>query len=811
MSRSSVLNLRKRKLQLEADIADLTDQASARDVMEKLIPWVGPQGAAQSLPEVEGDAQVSSAGIWSSEECEASLNASSIYEASGLALWLQTGALMGPAAMATSTGRALKDSKRSSSQRGWPFRLQSPGCKAPQKQKSERQRILWPATMICGDKSLARNLQSEEVKALGHASLSNSFLTFAGLVKVLAIEKVQDGAAAGLAYNGTVYNAAIHKAALSLAGVLEDPGRHVEQSLSGLQYGRDILSSEYSKLSKLLAYGKSLSPSWSMVQGPRSNGEISGWMIDMLVLAFKTKLRLPSKATEGWLDKDRKTGMIDMLVLAFKTKLRLPSKATEGWLDKDRKTGTPGYWQVSWVFEYAEKLVTKLPEPEIQKAKAVLEDLLSPLRCWEKFLEPDEKSLVDTGFLHEDDLEEEGACAVVVPSGPLPAMKENFTKATGQLFDLLLEVISGKHFSDCQELASQAGGLIKALQDTENDLEFLKQLRLVTELIDGGQSKSVTASAAAPAPSLLTQLTATGQVNAEADAERERHWKTVQSERRKFASFGVPKNWTKESLLSSFRACGKILYVGQLNTGHRLLCASADLMHEQGDEPWAMPSVPPAPVWKEVVAFMNGSATGPADFLMAFDGRSMKPDDSMLLGQIGFGRLQRTFVLGESKPIALRCAILDEWNVQAVLDCTPGSGALMEAALTRGILYHGLCVELCCGFSGRPKHTQTETSMVSDNACFGMLQCLNSRNHIAACFCMPGACKSQGQNKEHLQWLQTIAEGAACGLIALEGSSMFSEENAAAVKKCFPDVLAGLAKAKEEEDADLLEPESPNE
>lgn len=94
---------------------------------------------------------------------------------------------------------------------------------------------------------------------------------------------------------------------------------------------------------------------------------------------------------------------------------------------------------------------------------------------------------------------------------------------------------------------------------------------------------------------------------------------------------------------------------------------------------------------------------------------------------------------------------------------------------------------------------------------FGMLYCPNSSNRIVACFCLPGACKSQGHNKEHLQWLQTIADRAACGLIALEGSSLFSEENATAVKKFFPDVLAGLAKAKEEEDIDLLEPESPNE
>ena len=60
-----------------------------------------------------------------------------------------------------------------------------------------------------------------------------------------------------------------------------------------------------------------------------------------------------------------------------------------------------------------------------------------------------------------------------------------------------------------------------------------------------------------------------------------------------------------------------------------------------------------------------------------------------------------------------------------------------------------------------------------------------------------------------MQWLQAIADRAACGLMALEGSSLFSEEGAQAVKKCFPDILAGLARGKDEEDADPLEPGSP--
>ena len=181
--------------------------------------------------------------------------------------------------------------------------------------------LLWEAALsvtvqvrFCSglqENSLARNLQSEAVKALGHASLSDSFAVFSRLVKELQTEKVQGGVALGLAYNGTVYNAAIHKAALVLDGILDQTGQPVENALSRLelQLGRDILSSEYSKLSKMIAYGRSVGTTWSTIHGARSTPEIVAWMIEMLILALKTKMRLPSKATESWLEKDRKTGV----------------------------------------------------------------------------------------------------------------------------------------------------------------------------------------------------------------------------------------------------------------------------------------------------------------------------------------------------------------------------------------------------------------------------------------------------------------------------------------------------------------------
>ena len=61
-------------------------------------------------------------------------------------------------------------------------------------------------------------------------------------------------------------------------------------------------------------------------------------------------------------------------------------------------------------------------------------------------------------------------------------------------------------------------------------------------------------------------------------------------------------------------------------------------------------------------------------------------------GQIALGTMQCRSFWQESKPISFFNAILDEYKVTAVFDVTAGSGAFMEASLTRGVVYHGLCL-----------------------------------------------------------------------------------------------------------------------
>lgn len=109
----------------------------------------------------------------------------------------------------------------------------------------------------------------------------------------------------------------------------------------------------------------------------------------------------------------------------------------------------------------------------------------------------------------------------------------------------------------------------------------------------------------------------------------------------------------------------------------------------------------------------------------------------------------------EGKPINFYLAILDEFKVKAIFDVTAGSGAMMEACITRGVHYHGLCL-----------------------------------------------------NREHMQWLQGVADRAACGLISIQGSTLHSEELGKSARQYFADVLQNLIPPDANAEEELAEPES---
>ena len=275
-------------------------------------------------------------------------------------------------------------------------------------------------------------------------------------------------------------------------------------------------------------------------------------------------------------------------------------------------------------------LQNKMPDAESKKCANALLRILDPEVCWADFLQGQMSACTDVVIQEEED--EIAAPAAEQPElSALDALKADFNKATGALLELLLELMQGKHMDDCRSLSQDNVKLSHAVSEAAQaaqkeqkgcetkPLEFIKCLCLVVQSFDTS-TKSVSISASLPAQSLIQTLTPSGSTEEEVVA-RERVWKQVQAERRKFITFSVVSKLAKDTLQAALRGSGKVWsHSGQLNSSHRLIFASADLATETGDEPWMQPSPPQAAQWNSVAEFAI-SLTGPTDFCLLCDGR----------------------------------------------------------------------------------------------------------------------------------------------------------------------------------------------
>ena len=381
--------------------------------------------------------------------------------------------------------------------------------------------------------------------------------------------------------------------------------------------------------------------------------------------------------------------------------------------------------------------------------------------------------------------------------------------------------MGGGFKEDLKSLAAQPSmTLLKALSDAAslgaegNDKDvpggqLVKQLNVIVQQFDGGNGKAVTPSASAPAPTLLSTLHEETQGQAD-NGERERAWKQVQQEIRKFVTLSTPRAFTKDGLASAWRSCGQVFqHAGSLNTSRT----------EDTSEPWSSETKPPDNLRKDVTDFAT-SVTGsqprtPGSAWLAQDREHccalpclQGKGEDMQEGKLHFvwrglylpGNLQRSqlsrllraapsekakvlarsevpqapedwqdrngtdvpLFWQEGKPIRFYLSVLDEFKIKAAFDVTAGSGALMEACLTRGVLYHGLCQAL--------RHA--------------LRKCISSAHALECC-----SLRGPGLNRDHLHWLSAVADRAACGLMSVEGSSLYSDEAAATAKKHFSGIL----------------------
>lgn len=142
--------------------------------------------------------------------------------------------------------------------------------------------------------AISRHQASEALKASADSSLSDTFLDFTLLIKQLKVEQVGDGKRHNLKFNGSEYNAAMHGAAQALQGLM-GPGCRFPAAIRNLEmaYGRDVLSNSYAKLRRLASLCKGCDPT-------------ATWLVESFHLALNLKLTTTAKATEAWLDRDRR-------------------------------------------------------------------------------------------------------------------------------------------------------------------------------------------------------------------------------------------------------------------------------------------------------------------------------------------------------------------------------------------------------------------------------------------------------------------------------------------------------------------------
>ena len=277
------------------------------------------------------------------------------------------------------------------------------------------------------------------------------------------------------------------------------------------------------------------------------------------------------------------------------------------------------------VLDFLCPLIEKQPETEKALILDALAKIKQPMTCWTEFLEGNEQSAADD---EPEEPEEE------VQLTAMETLRSQFSKPMGALLDLCLDLVRGRYLEACRDLSMQQEKLGKLISQEANPSKsgeeptaMSKELKgmihilvIVVQGFDTTMGKSVSLSTSLPAPSLINSLGNSSPTDEEAEA-RSRIWKQVQAERKKFATFSVPKAWSKDGLLACFRQSGKVYtHTGQLNSNHRLILASADILVENGTEPWLVQSVPENAKWKEILDFLS-SMNGATDFCLAFDGR----------------------------------------------------------------------------------------------------------------------------------------------------------------------------------------------
>ena len=476
---------------------------------------------------------------------------------------------------------------------------------------SARVRALWQCGLTCtmrvrvcsqpAELNAASILISEKYSGF-KKGMTDSFVMWSR--KIMNIAAAQGSAAKiaaslaskNISYDGTKASKQMVLASMSIVNNLEgecyDALRLLER-----ECGRDIITSGYTKLPKLIAIVKGM-------QDSQAFAFTFSFVVRAMVVTLRRKLVAPTWFTLVTMDNKVHDG----------TK-------TAGWVAMT----VAKCLTVKHLFSLMQSMETDEGAAMHKKFSAAFGD---PLAFHDSFPVAEESKGCD-----DDDFEEaqpQGVSLGAEADNPVAALCQGLNKAGVFAGELLYDVYSGEFDADLKTLAveSQISSALGAVSETSLGA-LAPKLRELMRLASPAAA-SVSAAQGAPAIGVRCLARLNSDPCGPSPEERkervmkERHqlWTKAQNQRKQICRMVLWTSKTKDGLeAATSKLSPAKAFVGKLNESHRAFVFSCDLVQEHDAQPWSVFACPKGPAVDARLSFL-ASRSGPVDFCFMFDGRS---------------------------------------------------------------------------------------------------------------------------------------------------------------------------------------------
>ena len=406
--------------------------------------------------------------------------------------------------------------------------------------------------------------------------------------------------------NGIRYNTgAVHRtlllAAFKYVDTIDD-ATHAQLMRLERRFGKDVLTGKWNNLNRVIQLcGEEMRLAEKM-WGDNSVSDLVGYVVSYISWALEHEEATAVTITQEWLDKTRdgKPGVV----------ARVLAKQ-----------------QLVAVFE---ALVLELPEKSV--ARTNLSRLVPLFASYSAYNAAFHDASASTPGDADPDEEAGGAPTPAAEAeeaeDPFETVRKSLCKTGATALDFLFDIFACEVDDDLNDFLQKYPGASGLLQWSNLEGKAGQAWRELTRQL--GLHKHTVAAAAGgmPPPAtgralkrVLSQEGGADIRESEIEAERLETWKTVVTNRKKFATASVAKFKTADQLQTWLEKQTRThQFVGKVGESHRVFVFSADTFGLESAEPWRTRE--PTRDLDTMMTFMSRQ-TGPCDIILAFDGRNV--------------------------------------------------------------------------------------------------------------------------------------------------------------------------------------------